>query len=199
MMLDDPYKELRSTLSELRKNKVETRVGIVPESVALLLEKLELSTTAEDRNNLYFYLDAELMRWGDIPLRVQFLQKFCQESPSDPLRHATLSHALAALFLEKNENTNFKKEALDLGFKSLDSSVEENRFIRYCGSSLARLAISLDEYDALNHALKYLVSPEAANCQEDIPHFECEYINDIDVSRCDKELFYRYKVICGMV
>lgn len=197
MMTKDPHKELRNKLTELRENMVDTGFGIVPKSISLLLKMLDSPKDSNEIADIYFYLDAELIRWGNIALRVQFLQSFCQKFPNDPLSYATLSHALAELFLaDPEQNQESKKDALDAGLRSLDIAHRENRFIRYCGSSLARLAISLNDYDVLHRALKYLVSSEAANCENDIPKFECDYISNIDSSRVDNELLNKYKNIC---
>lgn len=185
MMTNDEYDLLRAELAILRKQQVQSTYGLIPASV-VHLEQLLAEVTSDERSEIYTLLVGECSRSRNDRLYIDCLRRRAHDFPNDPMSHAGLAFRLAMIEPEHGD------EALTTAGKALMLAKSENRQVRYCATNLARLALMLDDYEALNRSLEELVA-DAGNEREEDSNYEFDFVDKIDVRRVDASLLARFK------
>jgi hypothetical protein len=182
----EEHDALVAKLGAMRKQRVGSTFGPIPASIPYLDEMLADATSDEERGLLYSLLIGECSRARNDALYVDRLRRRARDMTTDPMSHAGLATTLALL------DRQHRDEALASAYKALELAKLQGRQIRYCGVSLARVALSLDEYGPLQHALRELIEDFGQPRQEDIG-YEFDFVDQIDPKRCDTELLNSYK------
>lgn len=186
MMTLEEHDALVAKLGAMRKQRVESTFGPIPASIPYLDEMLADATSDEEQGLLYSLLISECSRARNDALYVDRLRRRARDMATDPISHAGLATTLAML------DHQYRDEALASAYKALKLAKLQRRQIRYCGTSLARVALSLDEYGPLQDALRELMDDSGEPRQEDIG-YEFDFVDQIDPKRCDAELLNSYK------
>lgn len=186
MMTSEEHAALLAELATLRKQRVKSRFGPVPGSVARLEQLLAASTSDEDRAVLYTLLASECSKARNDSLYIDCLRRRARDLPNDPMAHAGLAITLGMI------EPSCRDEAIAIADKALDVAKSQDRLVRYCATNLARIGLMLDDYTVLQRALTELVSDAGSNRPEDTC-YEFDFVDQIDVQRFDAELLGRYK------
>jgi hypothetical protein len=183
---DEEHEALRSEIERLRPHRVESAFGAIPASVKYLETLLE-SAAQEDRRLLYIFLAGECSRARNDKLHVQVLRRCALELPDDPLSHSSLAFGLA--LMEGN-----RKESVEAGRRAVALAKAQNVLVRYCAGDLARVALMVDDYDALHHAISVLVA-DAGNRRLEDCGYEFDFLGRIDRTRFDRELLSQFEAL----
>lgn len=186
MMTDDEYDALRAELALLRKQRVQSAYGLIPASVEYLEQLLSEVSSDDERAEVYTLLVSECSRARNDPLYIDCLRRRVRDFASDPMSYAGLAFRLA--MIEPEHRT----EALATADKALELAKAQNRQVRYCATNLARIALMLDDYQALNRSLGELVA-DADNVREEDSNYEFDFIEKIDGRRVDSNVLAQYR------
>lgn len=186
MMTTQEHAVLRATLAAMRKQRVQSDYGLIPASVDHL-EKLLATTAAEgERAVLYALIFSECSKAQNDRLYVGWLHRGVRDFPNEPQFHIDLAFGLATTEPKQRE------AALVSARKALELAKAQDRLVRYCATNLARIALMLDDYDTLTHALEELIADAGAKRPEDTG-YEFDFVRQIDVRRVDAGVLERYK------
>lgn len=186
MITKEEHAVLRAKLAALRMQRVQSDYGLIPASIEHL-EKLLATTAAEDELAvLYALIFSECSRAQNDRLYVDWLHRGVRDFPKEPQFYIDLAFGLALTEPRQRE------EALVTAGKALELAKSQDRLVRYCATNLARIALMLDEYEALNRALEELVADMGTERSEDTG-YEFDFVGQIDVRRFDAGLLERYK------
>ena len=186
MMTTEEHAVLRATLASLRKQRVQSDYGLIPASVNHL-EKLLATTAADDeRAVLYALIFSECSRAQNDRLYVDWLRRGSRDFPKEPQFHIDLAFGLVLTEPRQHE------DALASAGKALELAKSQDRLVRYCATNIARIALMLDNYEALNRALEELVADVGAERSQDTG-YEFDFVDQIDARRIDAGLLERYK------
>jgi hypothetical protein len=183
---NEEYEALLSEIERLRPHQVESAFGPIPGSVKHLETLLE-SALQDDRRSLYTLLTCECSRVRNDKLHVQVLRRCALDLPDDPLSHSSLAFGLALMGGDP-------KEAVEEGFRAVALAKAQNVLVRYCAGDLARVALMVDDYDALHHAISVLVD-DAGNRRLEDCAYEFDFLNRIDRTRFDSELLEQFEAL----
>lgn len=186
MMTNEEYALLRAELASLRKQSAQSAYGLIPASVTHLERLLLASASQDERAALYALLFSECSRAKNDQLYIDCLRRGVREFPRNPQFHVDLAFGLALIEPRQGE------EALATAQKALDLAKSQNQQVRYCATNLARIALMLDAYEALNRALGELVADASSERVQDTG-YEFDFVDRIDVQRVDAGLLARYK------
>lgn len=186
MMTSEEHNALRAELALLRKQRVQSRFGPVPESVPRLEQLLAAATSDEDRSVLYTLLASECSKARNDPLYIDCLRRCVRDLPTDPMAHADLAITLAIV------EPSSRDEAIAIANEALDVAKSQDRLVRYCATNLVRIGLMFDDYTVLQYALVELVGDGGHDRPED-SGYEFDFVDQIDVHRVDAELLARYK------
>ena len=109
-------------------------------------------------------------------------------SRSDPLVLSGFAYRLAIT------TPNSKREALDAAFQAVNLAIKSNRLVKHCATNLARIAVLLDDYEALNRALALLIA-DAENTRMEDTGYEFDILDKIDFRRCDIDLLSKFQAL----
>lgn len=186
MMTSDEHAALLAELATLRKQRVQSRFGPAPASVARLEQLLAASTSDEDRAVLYTLLASECSKARNDSLYIDCLRRRARDLPNDPMAHAGLAITLGMI------EPSSRDEAIAIADKALEMAKSQDRLVRYCATNLARVGLTLDDYAVLQRALAELVDDAGSDRPEDT-RYEFDFVDQIDVQRFDAGLLERYK------
>ena len=187
-MTENEYLKLREKLPALRRMRVKSEFGMIPKSVTILCQLLDKATSPVERRLLYPLLISEGSMADNDALYLSLLRRELKDFPEDPLVLSGFAYRLAII------TPNSKREALDAAFHAVDLAIKGNRLVKHCATNLARIALLLDDYEALNRALALLVS-DADNIRAEDTGYEFDLISKIDSERCDKNLLIRFQAL----
>ena len=190
-MTDEEYIDLKKQLPALRKQKLDSDLGVISASSSYLIELLLKTHDQDDRRLIYMELTSECALSGNEELYMHFLRQNCREFPTDPLVNTGLGLACALRASSQNKN---KEEAIKLAVKALRLAETQKQFIRYCGANLARIALIVDDYETLHMAISNLLDHANDECVEDL-NYEFDFIDQIDIERFDSILLEKYKAL----
>lgn len=188
MVTKAEYLGLRSELVLLRKQNIQSAYGTIPASVEHLERMLTAAASDDERVMLYALLVSECSKAGNERLYIDCLRHRTRDFPNDPMSHAGLAFSLVTIGREHRD------EALATAKKALELAKSQNRQIRYCAINLARIALAIDDYGAVNHALEELIADSSNHREEDIG-YEFDFVERIDAQRVNETLFARYKAL----
>jgi hypothetical protein len=151
------------------------------------LETLLESASPDDRRSLYTLLAGECSRARNDKLHVQVLRRCALELPDDPLSHSSLSFGLALM-------EGDRKGAVEEGYHAVALAKTQNVLVRYCAGDLARVALMVDDYNALHHAISVLVD-DAGNRRLEDCGYKFDFLNRIDRARFDSELLGQFEAL----
>ncbi|MDP9880296.1 hypothetical protein [Variovorax boronicumulans] len=137
---------------------------------------------------VYTLLVSECSKARNDALHVDMLRRRVRDFPADPMSHAGLAFRLALI------EPRSRAEALRIAKKSMTLAKNQDRLVRYCATNLARIAMMLDDYQALRTALLQLVEDAGRERAEDTG-YEFDFVDRIDPSRCGAELLARYRAL----
>jgi hypothetical protein len=186
-MTNEQHAALRAELASLRKSQIDSAYGPIPASIGYL-EQLLAAASEEGRAALYTLLLSECSKARNDRLYVDCLRRGVRDLPNDPQSHAALAFGLAML-----ESKN-RAEALATAVKALELAKSQDRQVRYCATNLARIALMLDDYEALTRAMADLVADARSDRAEDVG-YEFDFVDKIDLQRFDANLLARYKAL----
>lgn len=184
----DEYDALRTEVAAMRRQRVESKYGLIPASVNHLEKLVAAATSDEHRAVLYLLLLGECSRARNDPLYIDCLRNHVRDLASDPMSHAGHAFALAVI------GSQHRDEALGAGFKALELAKSQERLIRYCATNLVRVALVLNDYDVLQQGLLELVGDAGQSRLEDTS-YEFDFVDQIDARRCDTTLLAQYKAL----
>ena len=185
-MTSEEYAALRAELASLRKQRVQSVYGLIPASVEHLEQLLATTASDDERAALYALLLSECSRAQNDRLYIDCLRRRVRDLPNDPMSYAGLAFRLAMIEPEH------RGEALATADKAVELAKSQGRQVRYCATNLARISLMLDDYEALDRALKELVA-DVGNEREEDTGYEFDFVDQIDVQRIDAGLLARYK------
>lgn len=137
---------------------------------------------------VYALLVSQCSRARNDALHEDIVRRRAREFPADPMSQAGMASTLAVI------KPSGRAEALRVAKKALNLAKAQDRLVRYCATNLARIAMMLDDGDALRTALLELVDDAGRERAEDTG-FEFDFVDRIDPSRCGAELLARYKAL----
>jgi len=187
-MTNEEHAALRSELTRLRKERVQSEFGAIPASVEYLKKLLDSDSSEDNRQTLYPLLLSESSRSKNDALHLHWLRRRAHDLPEDPLSISGLGFGLVTT------QPPSSKEALSLAERALELAKVQDRQVRYCATNLARIALILDDYEALDRALSTLVADAGKDRSED-QCYEFDFVGQIDPRRCNREVFARYKAM----
>ena len=182
----EEYDALQSELVLLRREQVQSSYGLIPKSIQYLEKRLLASESDGEQAELYSLLISECSTAKNDRLYLDWLRRRVLDRPTDPICYAGLAFTLAMFGSEPRD------EAMAASVKALNLAKSQDRLIRYCATNLARVALILDDCDALNLALEVLIADAGKKRSEDAP-YQFDFIDQIKSSRCDASLLARYK------
>lgn len=184
----DRYDALRTEVASMRRQRVESKYGLIPASVCHLEKLVAAATADEDRAVLYSLLIGECSRARNDPLYIECLRNRVRDLSNDPTSHAGHAFALAVV------GSQHRVEALDAAYRAVELAKSQVRLVRYCATNLVRVALVLNDYDALQRGLKELVGDATRTRREDTG-YEFDFVDQIDIQRCDAKLLAEYKAL----
>lgn len=184
-MNNEEFFGLQDQLPALRKQFVGSRFGRIPKSIEYLEKILENETALDDRVAVYELLLGECSRSRNDGVYLHFLRQRAHEFPDDPFSYTGLATVLAY-------ERGTQAEALKVAAQGVSAAKKQDRLVRYSLTSQVRIALMLDDYETLNHALGELVADAGTKRTEDTVYV-FDFIDQIDVQRCDTQLLARYK------
>jgi hypothetical protein len=187
-MKEEEFDAIRTEVSRLRARKINTQFGLAPASIPNLDGLMEECPVNDgcDRSTLYSLLLGECSRAMNDEMYIYFLKRRCAEDEADVLALTNLGSVLSVIGGDKSD------EALIAAEKAVRMAKDQNRFVRHCATNLARAALRLNNYDYLIIALRTLLD-DAENFREQDTTFAFDFIDGIDLKRCDAELIDQYK------
>ncbi len=177
------FKALRHRLQALREGQEADSAGMPP-SVALLEQLVNDCTDPDLRFELFEVLSSECLRYGELSRRVEHLTQNVAERPRDPVSLSMLADALARV--EGREG-----DAIATIDRAVDIARQDDRLVRYALTSKARVALDLDNYDALEEAIAGLIEDDGKLRAEDAP-VENDFVDRIQRERLDPTLLERF-------
>lgn len=181
--------EIRRQVAKLRSITVPSEFGKIPASVPYLDGLLKQASALNEKHLLFALLVEECGRTSNRPLELHYLQ---QQAKSLPLQPVLLTRLATALAYTPGMNI----EALSVSHEAVALAKKENRQVRWSLTSQARIALMLDDYDTLTHALEDLVADADAGRSEDTG-YEFDFVDQIDIRRFDARLLGRYKKLAN--
>jgi hypothetical protein len=182
------FDALVARLNSLRKERSPSEFGEIPASIALLESTLSGASSDEERHVVYSLLVNECSKSRNDTIYVHMLRRRVRDFPADPMYHAGLAFRLALI------EPNSRIEALRIAEQARTLAKAQDRLVRYCATNLARIAMMIDDYEALKTALLELVE-DAGRERADDTNYEFDFVNRIDSSRCGVELLARYEAL----
>jgi hypothetical protein len=185
-MNNDEFGIIQQHLRTLRKLTSVYKGRHLPAGVAYMLNLLETETEPETRRIFYFFLTWECL---ELELNIEFLRLFVQEFPEDFMAYQSLATALA--FLARYEGGS-KTDASVAARHAFELAKKHQEMVKYCGVSMARIGLWVDDYPLLEFALTELIN-DAPNKREIDYRYEFDFIKQIDKSQLrDPTLVDRY-------
>lgn len=188
MMSNEEFAALRANVLRLSSQRVPSKFGLIPASIEHLESVLEADLADDDRAEVYSLLVNECSKARNDRLYIEVLRRRAAALANDPMSHAGLAFRLALI------EPDAREEALSIGCKALDLAKSQDRLVRYCATNLARLGLLLDDYATLQHALTELIG-DAGHTRAEDTRYEFDFIDQIDVQRCDAKLLGQYKAL----
>jgi hypothetical protein len=183
---NEEYEAFLVEMERLRSHRVESAFGPIPASIQHLETLLESAAT-EDRSLLYISLSGECSRAENDELYLQVLRRWVSDLPDDPLSHSSLAFTLALI-------TGDRREAVEEARRAVALAQAQNVLVRYCAGNLARVALMVDDYDALHSAISVLVA-DAGNIRLADCGYEFDFFHRIDKTRFDGHLLSQFEAL----
>lgn len=187
-MTDDEYLALSAKLPRLRKNRVMSEFGEIPESVALMRSLVAEAKTPDELAELYPLLLGECAGSGNDKIYLYCLRRSAEEQSGHPVPLAALAYGLATI------DPKCRQEALEVAKGAVVLAKKQDQFVRHAANTLARVAIMLDDYKALEYAISVLISDSDHKRAMD-SGYEFDIIERIDAQRIDSALLAKFKVL----
>ena len=185
-MNQERYVLLQKRLPELRKQRASSAFGEIPKSIAELGRMLD--TNPDDRADIYPLLLQECSDANNDRAYLHYVRRSAVDLPNDPMTRTGMAFTIAVV------EPSSRDEALKNGLDAVELAKKQNRLVRYAAMNLARIALLLDSYDELRHALSILISDRGNRRQEDAA-FQFDFVEQIDPQRCGVQLLAEYKAL----
>lgn len=144
--------------------------------------------TPDDLADLYRLLLQECAGSGNDKIYLHYLRRSAEEQSEHPVPLAALAYGLATI------NPEARQEALEIAKGAVLLAKQQDPFVRHSANTMARVAIELDDYDALEHAISVLLSDSGHKRDMD-SGYEFDIIQQIDAQRFDSALLAKFKAL----
>lgn len=178
---------LRQEATKRRALSVESQFGEIPSSIPYLDGLLKQSSSLDEKHLLFSLILGECIRAENRQAEVHYLRRQLEALPRQPIFLASLATALAGI-------PGSEQEALMLCTEAVDLARQEDRQVRYSLTCQVRVALLLDDYEVLNCAIRGLLA-DAGNQRSEDTGYEFDFVDQIDVGRCDAKLLAQYKAL----
>lgn len=176
---------LRQEAAARRTLSAESQFGEIPSSIPYLDGLLKQSSSLDEKHLLFSLILGECIRAENRQAEVHYLRRQLEDLPRQPILLANLATALASV-------PGSEQEALMRCTEAVDLAQQEDRQVRYCLTCQVRVALVLDDYVALNRAIRGLIA-DSGNQRSEDTEYEFDFVDQIDVGRCDPKLLAQYK------
>lgn len=187
-MTPSQHGALLDELARLRTQRVPSSYGQIPASVARLEDLIRAAGTREELALLYSLLFSECSKAKNDALYLSALQRGVEQFPNSPQFQVDFAFGLALVGHNRGD------EALASATHAIELAKTQDRMVRYSATALLRIALALDNYDAVNRALAELVADEGGVRSEDTG-FEFDFVDRIDPNRADPSLLRSYRAL----
>lgn len=187
-MTDDDFNILRAEVSRLSTERTTSEYGSIPASIGYLEAILRSMSASDERADVYTLLISECSKARNDSLYIDTLRRCADMLANDPIAQIGLAFGLAVIKPELH------KEALDAACRAVDLAKNQGRLVRYSATNMARIALILDDYSALQCSLMELVRHKESEALED-SGYEFDFIDRIDPHRCSPQLLAQYKAL----
>lgn len=186
------FEILEAEIAKRSEARVETESGSTPASIVFLRERLAEVTDEADRKLLYTLMASAGSKASNSQLYLAILREKCEQFPLDPIAYIDLAFGIAQ-FDEHNklESAKCAREAIVL-------AKNQKRLVKYSATYAARVALLLDDYELLDHALAELIRDSHTRHAEDTG-LEFDFIDQIDARRLDGSILGEYLLLSGDV
>jgi hypothetical protein len=176
---------VRSQVAKHRSSRVPSEFGEIPGSITYLDGLLQQASSVDEKHLLFAMVLGECARAGNREMELHYLRRQADSLPPQPIFLTSLASALANVPGSGDEALARCGDAVALANK-------EDRQVRYSLTCQARVALLLNNYETLNSALKELIDDAGRQRAEDTG-YEFDFVDQIDVGRCDTQLLDRYR------
>ncbi len=176
---------LRDEIAKQRSTTAQSEFGPIPASIPYLQGLLTDSLSLDERHLVFAAILSECSRAKNDHLELHFLRRQVSALPKQPVLLVSLALGLAKF-------PELRDDAIQTGLDAVRVARQQDRQLRYSLTALARLALSLNEYTALELALTELIADQSSNRDEDTG-YEFDFVDAIDTHRIAPSLLDAYK------
>lgn len=193
-MTKEEFELLQVDVRNMKSQLVRTSFGAVPASIPHLAQLIERTKAGDEltADALYSLLLSECSKAKNDDIYLHYLKKRCAEDDTNILAFASMGDALSVI------DPNNEVDALLAASRALELAKAQNRLVRYCATNLVRISLRIKNYQYLTMALQDLVNDAKAVRLEDSP-YAFDFIEQIDLRKCDNELVRQYKALASPV
>lgn len=186
-MNESEFARLDKLLPDMRKELVDSAFGKIPKSIVYLESAIGQAKSKDEKSLLYTFLIRECSSSRNHELRLHFMRKEVEDNPGEVLPLVSLAGYLA-FYPESRE------EALVLSATAVALAKKQNRLVKYCLTSQARIALRLGEFRAFNDVLRQLIEDAPVSREEDY-RLEFDFLDQASSDQIDHELVEQYRAL----
>jgi hypothetical protein len=186
-MKSENFLALRSELSAIRNEFVDSPFGRIPKSIPRAEAAIERATSLHDKAALYTLLLSECVRARNYELHVHVLRRQIEDIPNDPLPLTSLANALA-------HEPSSTEEALALSAAAVALAKEQDRQVKHSLTCQARVALQVGAFQTFNDALRDLITDANVDREED-HKLEFDFLDHANASQIDQSLVTTYRAL----